>query len=31
MAPGEMERITLPRKLLDMAAGDTLTVEIVEG
>ncbi len=31
MAPGEMERITLPRKLLDMAATDTLTVEIVEG
>ena len=31
MAPGEMERITLPRKLLEMAAGDTLTVEIVEG
>lgn len=31
MAPGEMERITLPRKLLEMSAGDTLTVEIVEG
>jgi pyruvate/2-oxoglutarate dehydrogenase complex dihydrolipoamide dehydrogenase (E3) component len=31
MAPGEMERITLPRKLLEMAAGDTLTVEIAEG
>ena len=30
MAPGEMERITLPRKLLEMAAGDTLTVEIAE-
>ncbi len=31
MAPGEMERITLPRKLLEMAQGDTLTVEIAEG
>lgn len=31
MAPGEMERITLPRKLLEMSAGDMLTVEIVEG
>ncbi len=30
MAPGEMERITLPRKLLDMAQSDTLTVEIAE-
>ena len=30
MAPGEMERIALPRKLLDMAAGNTLTVEIAE-
>ena len=28
MAPGEMEHITLPRKLLDKATGDTLTVEI---
>jgi NADPH-dependent 2,4-dienoyl-CoA reductase/sulfur reductase-like enzyme len=28
MAPGEMEKITIPRVILDKAAGDTLTVAV---
>lgn len=30
MAPGEMEKITLPKVLLDKIEGDTLTIEIAE-
>ena len=30
LAPGEMERITLPRQLLERAAGKDLTVSIKE-
>ena len=30
MAPGEMEKVVLPKVLAEKAAGDTLTVQIVE-
>ncbi len=30
LAPGEMEKITIPQKLLQQAAGDCLTVELIQ-